>query len=393
MNACPLAPWVALGSLVLGAAAPTRAAEVQELEVTSAPIFDFEFDFDHSAGRFAWISDANELWVGHVDPATGAFSPLTGKAELVDAGAVVPGNGAEWAATTTGNRIVYNKHPSSSWFMKIGEARFDGTQWQKKLVPFTTRHIMPLGNSETVGSLAPILSLVLVGLPSEPQLACHVLDFPGVPQMVPQSQGATGGRWVPGKFELTFSAPIGGGRQAFHYDGFAQATEQLTFDNTHKQTVFMWEAPEFGGEEVFFASAKANELSQIRVYRSLDPDQDGEFDWTVVKTLNPPTPGIYFWSPEPFVHNGKSYIYWVASENPDQPDPAFPSQIWIAAADPADPFYESLSDNTLSRFRLDPELYVTDEGPCLYYNRFIPGTPQQYEGIYRVDTGLGPVQP
>jgi hypothetical protein len=391
MNAASLARSLAL-ALCLGSTAPAAPAQVQELEVTPAPIFDFEFDFDPSAGRFAWISDAKELWVGRVDPATGAFSPLNGKAELVDSGAVVPGNGAEWAATPTGNRIVYNKNPNPGWFMKIAEARFDGTQWQKQIVPFSTRHIMPLGNSGTAGSLAPILSLVMVGLPAQPQLACHVLDLPGFPQLVPQSQGATGGRWVPGEFELTFSAPIGGGRQAFHYDGFAQATEQLTFDGTHKQTVFMWEAPEFGGERVFFASAKANELSQIRVYRLLDPDQDGELDWTVVKTLNPPAQGIYFWSPEPFVHNGKSYIYWVASQNPDQPDPSFPSQIWIASADPADPFYASLSDATLSRFRLDPEVYVTTEGPFLYYNRFLPGTPQQYEGVYRVDTGLGPAR-
>jgi hypothetical protein len=251
---------------------------------------------------------------------------------------------------------------------------------------------LPLGNPEPVGSLTPILSLNLVGLPPESRIVWHLLDVPSPPQIVPQSLGATGGRWVPGALEIVFSAPIGGGRQAFFYDGLASATQQLTFDGSHKQTVFMWEAPEFNGEKVFFASAKVNEMSQIRVYRALDLDLDGEFDWTVVKTLNPPAPGIYFWSPEPFVHNGKSYIYWVASENPDQPDPAFPSQIWIAAADPADPFYESLTNPAETRFRLDPELYVTDQGPFLYYNRFFPGTPQQYEGLYRVDTGLGPVQ-
>lgn len=365
---------------------PAYAIQVQELEVTPAPIFDFEFADD----RFAWIGASNELWVGHVDPQTGAFSPLNGKAELVDVDGVVPGNGPEWAASATGFRLVYTKQPGT--FFRLAQATFDGVSWQSQLLPFGAKHTLPIGNPEPVGPFAPILSLLLEGTPAQTQIEWRLLDLPGTEKLVPQSLGATGGRWLSGKLGLVFTAPIGGGRQAFFYDGVANVTQQLTFDGSLKQTVFMWEAPEFAGERIFFASVKGATMSQIRVYRLLDLDGDGQFAWTVIKTINPPSQGIFFWSPEYFVHNGKSYIFWVASKNPDQPDPAFPSQIWISAADPADPFYVSLSDATLSRFRLDPELYVTDEGPFLYYNRFFPGTPQDYEGIYRVDTGLGPAQ-
>ena len=35
-------------------------------------------------------------------------------------------------------------------------------------------------------------------------------------------------------------------------------------------------------------------------------------EWTVIKTINPPSPGIYFWSPEPLVHNGKLTARMVA---------------------------------------------------------------------------------
>ena len=328
--------------------------------------------------------------VGYVDLQTGLFTPTTGKAELVDTEVVLPGNGPEWAGDPNGNRIVYMRRPGL--FFRLAEATFDGTAWQPSMLQLGSKHLNPLGNVQQVAGLTPILSLLVLGTPALPQLVWRDLDDPKSEQVVPLSSGATGGRWVDGELEIVFSAPMAGGRQAYHYDGTTGRTTQLTSDGGLKQTVFMWAAPEFGGERLFFASVKGFLQSQIRVYRFLDPDLDGTFEWTVIKTINPPAQGIFFWSPEPFVHNGKSYIYWVASRDPDQPDPALPSQVWMAAADPADPFYVSVSDPTLSRFRLDPELYQTPEGPFLYYNRFIPGSPQQYEGVYRVDTGLGPPQ-
>lgn len=373
----------------------TRASALQgpEIEVTRAPILDFEFADD----RFAWISSAKELWVGHVDAQTGDFIPPNGKAELVDVDAVVPGNGPEWAASPNGHRLVYTKEPHT--FFRLAQATFDGVSWQSQLLPFGSRHVvygvdhlLPIGNPEPVGPLTPILSLRQSGNPAQTQLEWRLLDTPGPEKVVPHSLGATGGRWLNGELGIAFTAPVAGGREAYFYDAGAGVTEQLTFDGALNQTAFMWEAPEFLGERIFLTSVKGATMSQLRVYRSLDPDGDGLFAWTIIKTFNPPTKGIYFWSPEPFVHNGKSYIFWVASNNPDQPDPAFPSQVWIGAADPADPLYTSLSDATLGRFRMDPEVYVTGQGPFLYYNRFIPGTPQSYEGVFRVDTGLGPAQ-
>jgi hypothetical protein len=50
------------------------------------------------------------------------------------------------------------------------------------------------------------------------------------------------------------------------------------------------------------------------------------------------------------------------------------------------------SDATAARSRRDPEYYITAQGPYIYYNRYIvtePGVAQP-EGVFRVDSGLGP---
>jgi hypothetical protein len=42
---------------------------------------------------------------------------------------------------------------------------------------------------------------------------------------------------------------------------------------------------------------------------------------------------------------------------------------------------------------MDPEYYITAQGPFIYYNRFQaqgPASPGNSEGVWRVDTGLGP---
>jgi hypothetical protein len=365
------------------------AAQVQEVLVSPAPIFDFEFE--PNGDRITWISPFDEVWVGGVDPATGAFTPITGQGELVGPGALLQVNGPEWVATASGFRIVHNKLEAE--VAKVSQASFDGDEWNNSTVPFSDRCFAPLGNVEPVGAMAPILSIQVADEdPDRMRLVWHLLDAPGPPRVIPKSNGAKAGRWVPGELEVVFAAPVPNGRQAFHYDGVTHSTQQLTFDSGLKQTVFMWEAPEFGGEKIFFAAVNGAQMSQLRVYRFLDPDSNGVFEWTVVKTINPPSSGIFFWSPEPFVHNGRSYIFWVACTNPGQPNPANPTQIWIAAADPADPFYANLSNPALPRLRHDPEVYVSDQGPYVYYSRFVPGTPQQYEGVYRVDTGLGPAQ-
>jgi hypothetical protein len=70
------------------------------------------------------------------------------------------------------------------------------------------------------------------------------------------------------------------------------------------------------------------------------------------------------------------------------------SQIAMSGIDPNESTFRVLtSDVPDERARRDPEYYITANGPYLYYNRYIvlsPGVAQP-EGVFRVDTGLGPL--
>jgi len=109
-------------------------------------------------------------------------------------------------------------------------------------------------------------------------------------------------------------------------------------------------------------------------------------------TAPPATPFIA--SPESFVHNGKSYIAFQVSASASTTDFKVPTQIAITGIDPAVPTFRMLTaDSTVGHVRLDPEYYITTQGPFIYYNRYVAATsagPGKLEGVWRVDTGLGP---
>ena len=51
------------------------------------------------------------------------------------------------------------------------------------------------------------------------------------------------------------------------------------------------------------------------------------------------------------------------------------------------------NDAQTPRLRLDPEYFITAQGPFIYYNRLVPETashPPINDGVWRVDTNLGP---
>ncbi|GAX59668.1 SAM-dependent methyltransferase [Candidatus Scalindua japonica] len=362
----------------------------EEIQVTSDNIIDYEFDYANP--RFAWtdFTDGGKLWIGYIDPQTGEFLPPDGKALLVDTDTIYQGNGPEWAATSQGPRLVYNKKLQD---LRVGLAQATeiSNSWIVDFLHKSKKRLNPLASLNLEDRNPLIFYLLRIGN-NQHILAWRVLDYAITEETIPMSLGATGGRWVPDRRALVFSATLdNGGRQAFLYDCNTEETEQLTFDSGRKQTVFMWKAPEFNDEYIFFASVKMNNFSVIRVYNKTI-NQDGVEEWNVFKTISPPSTGIYFWSPEPFVHNGKSYISFVASTSPNHLASDVPTQIWLADIVPAGGFVKNLTTDP-NKLRIDPEVFVTDQGPYIYYNREIPGTdtdPRIKEGIYRVDTGLGP---
>jgi hypothetical protein len=105
----------------------------------------------------------------------------------------------------------------------------------------------------------------------------------------------------------------------------------------------------------------------------------------------------YIWSPEPFVHNGHSFIFFQISSSPKANDLSVPTQIAMTGIDAAHPFRMLTNDASVRRVRMDPEYYILPGmGPFIYYNRYIPSTPTREvinDGVWRVDTKLGPPDP
>ena len=102
----------------------------------------------------------------------------------------------------------------------------------------------------------------------------------------------------------------------------------------------------------------------------------------------------YVSSPEPFVHNGKSWLGFTLSSDPNGRNFTQPSLVAIAGIVPGVEDLRLLtSADDPPRVRRDPEYFITAKGPYIYYNRYVPQTettPPISEGVYRVDTGLGP---
>ena len=194
------------------------------------------------------------------------------------------------------------------------------------------------------------------------------------------------------KLLLTAPPPDGpahAARQVFRYTTGSDVLEQLTFDRTNKTSAFMWQAPEYQDSYVFFARIGQ---SEIDVYRYL-PNPEGSSSWQVTKRIRSTPDMPYIFSPEPFVYNGKSWIFFAISSEPEGPNGAATNQLAMSGIEPeASTFRVLTSDVPDARARRDPEYYITANGPYIYYNRYIPVDPgpNLSEGVFRVDAGLGP---
>jgi hypothetical protein len=389
-----------------------------EIQVSRSEIVDFEFDWgrdgihcpscneDDGNSRFVFTDREQNLWLGYVDPETGDFEPPDGRAVWLDDNAAFAtdfGNGPEWMFSTGSSEIVYTKYEPGARQTTLSAAVALATpsttgEWTAGLMPVGARSQSP---SATLDLDDPSPRINYQDHRKENVYWLNVGDpeAPGTPTLLPIAEQTGGGsrRWVPGRRALVFSgsaAPDASGtvyQQVFFYDTDSGELEQLTFDATTKWGAFMWRAPEFDDEYVFFTVA---DRTQIRVYRLLS-DDDGAPTWTEVVAIDAPPTLPYIWSPEPFVYNGKSYIFMQISSNPQASDFGTPTQIALTGVEPELPSFRMLTnDSSVRRVRMDPEFFVTEEGAFIYYNRYVPPTADTpmvvNDGVWRVDTRLGP---
>ena len=390
-----------------------QQALLPEIQVTTAAIPDFEFDsarngvfcaacnFGKGNSRLVFAAADNTLWVGNVDFATGAFVPADGRGELIDGNAAAAtdyGNGPEWTDSASGSSFSYTRYapgpPHSDATASVALATQGPGGWTTTVLMNGSGRASPAGTLDGTDP-GPRINYVAS---DKSAWYWRALAQPGVEHALPLSALSDGNsrRWVPGTRKIFFQGhppddPQLLRDQVYTYDTDSGELEQLTFNPLGVVGGMMWRAPEFKNEYVFFTMAKFRQ--EILVYRKL-PGADGVLRWTIVKTIAAP-PGLpFFWSPEVFVHNARSYIFAQVSVSSRFFDLAIPNQIAMSGVDPLRQDFRMLTnDSGTPRVRLDPEYFITAQGPFIYYNRLVPETdahPPINDGVWRVDTKLGP---
>jgi uncharacterized protein YjbI with pentapeptide repeats len=329
-------------------------------------------EFDQQGFLMTWQDSNQNLWVAQIDPVTGSIIPSSGQGSRLDTGLAdnsLTKNGPEWVYGKDGSQIVYTKLINNR--LVLSHARWTGTGWQAQSLLESRDRRSPIGSKDP-NDATPRILYKSVQPGGEESLMWRELDDQRSERVV-SNVSTFGGRWVEGERSILYRSKVNRFNQCVKYDVDTRRVTQLTFDPINKGDTFMWRAPEFNNELVFFCM---NNNTSIGVYRQVSGA------WTKIYTIQSPSTRKYLISPEPFVYNGKSYISLITSETPDK---SGVSDVWLVGIDPNAPFYRKVSSPTVMK-RKDPETIITARGVFIYYTE---ATPPENRIIHRCDTGLG----
>jgi hypothetical protein len=181
-------------------------------------------------------------------------------------------------------------------------------------------------------------------------------------------------RWVLGRRWFSFAqVDADGVAQAAVRDLDTGIARQLTTGAGRKDEVWLWQAPEFGGD---WAMLSVIDGCCLGVYREIAC----VFTQVLVYDIRAMTDRSKIYSPEPVVHQGRSYIAFQASNVKLDPK----SQMWIVSADPAAPLARRVTDPAVRAVRIEPEWLATPSGLFLYYTRYSG----KLSALQRAATGL-----
>lgn len=418
-------------------------APYQEVQATATPMGDVEFDwgrdgvicstcnFGDGNDRANWTDRSGNIWIAHLDPTTGIFTNPNVNDELADTSAYfwnTWGNGPEWAFSTQNGQVVsqlvYSRwqpgqpaqpqpkagYAGAAFTTQTGYNSNGSANWQPKFLPGaivagSMNSNLPEAsqcNSDTQAlvvwkSFSSPLRLYTEGVSSAGGTAPTLLPFPtGV------TSNGIGERFVPCTHQLLYqaSAPYGTTgqtvQQVFWYNIDTGVTEQLTNDPVNKYAGFMFQAPDFNDNYIFFTLANHQ---NINVYEQQGTNPDGSPIFQLVNTIFSPDPNeTYMNSPEPFINCTPvctTYIFVTLAASNSQNGIEDPNGLAVIALNPKTPLFNILvqANAPATRQRLDPEYFITTQGPILYYNRIVPLQPgiSRYnnEGEWFINMQLG----
>jgi hypothetical protein len=345
-----------------------------------------DLEYSPSLGMYCRVDYEGRLWVGDVDRATGNLVQADGRQILADAEAMTISDikltlsGPEWVTTPDGDQVVYTKfvgrrHNATNARIALAIRASNG-QWSGGLQGPNLPRYGVFGSS-TDGGVNPAIYY----LDDDKQKRWRDL-WGTAEEIVPGTGGGLDAiRFVEGQRALCYRLQVGGIPQAFRYDLDTKVLEQLTFDSGKKQIVWMWRAPEFGNEYVLLTLVDTRE---IRVYRKLPTGPGGALQWTMIHTaLGPRRCNIQ--SLETFTYAGRSYAFMSMKSTYD-----YPHEIWFSNIDSANPIFRCISKSTAVA-RDDPEYFITNNGPIIYFNMWDPSLPRPQGGslgLWRSDPGV-----
>ncbi len=385
--------WLGLLSLGLLAVATPGSAQVSPNEsqvTTKIDLFDPEYN--QKRAKIAWVDARGSLWVAAIDRKTGLFKPSNGKGVLVDPDALnsndlkLIGNGPEWLPSAGADRLVYTKFlagkPHTYENARIAMAEQDPTtgKWSHRFL--TDKPTYRAYASADPDDPAPRVTYV----DPDGNPYWREVDNSATEAVVPgmQAPRVLALRFSSGERAVVMVTEIDGRKQIARWWHDEQRFEQLTFDGDHETTSspFIWKAPEFGDDDVLVVTA--DNAREVRIYRQLDKSSPV---WTIVHRVRAPIVDTKLSSAEPFVFDGKSYVFMLGVVPPN----AYASTIFLANIDASAPMFRQLTPDLPLRTRTDPEVFITSTGPSIYYYRADRSDVKPcpcYEGIWRTDTGL-----
>lgn len=334
-----------------------------EREVCSASVRVYDPEFEPTTQQMAYYDGKGAIRVSPVlpDGRIGGRN-CVGAVVARDATLSLPGlpfkAGPEWAYSGRGLEIVFTQLDAGGrpFMASAAQAR---RGWRLTPLPESAERGLALVSTDAEDAGPRLVYAHLTGLGSY-ELAWREAWRPETEAALPGDvDPRTGGapRWVPGRRSLSLGLPdpITGNKQAALIDVDTQAVRFLTQDAGDKDEVWLWRAPEFGGELALMTVADG---CCLRFYREV------QGQWLLQRELRArdlsSRPMIV--SPELLVHDGRSYVVMQLGDSR-----LSGSDTWIASVDPGILAPTQISDPSRPDLaRSEPEWHVTPDAVFVY---------------------------
>jgi hypothetical protein len=394
VRASTAAAALAAGLVLPGPALADGFVPNETLASSNKRVLDPEFNM--GKGLFTWVDILDgSIWLSRIDKATGAFIPETAKDVLIEKSAAPPGglgftlNGPEWVLGADGDAIVYTRFlpgvPATPANAQIGAAiQNKKGAWVLRTLSQGRPLNAPYGSDLAADPKPRITYNDAAGNHFWRELndPNTEVPIPATPQgLLPAIRHVRGA----GAPSIVYPVPVNGTPQVHRFTLGTNVLEQVTFEAGAKDQPWMWPAPDFGNSMVMLTTVDGTTLA---LYQN-QAGTGGSQQWTQVRTIQAPLGGRFF-STEPFVYGGKSYVVFMVIVGD------YPTSIWLADFDAQNPLLRRLTPEAPDRARADPEIFFTDAGPIVFFSRFNQTKGSYWlcvpcaEGLYRADTGIAP---